>query len=102
MMGDTEGGLVAHTHDGLRAFRVLTTPWGRDAVQVGLGMRGLPPFYCTCIPVFHNARRRNDPGAWKQALDNASAQLEHQYGRITNLELLLKYGDKVGLSLRDV
>ncbi len=28
-------------------------------------------------------------------MDNAHAQLEHQYNRIQNLELLLKYGDKV-------
>ena len=39
--------------------------------------------------------RRNDVGEWKRSLDNASAQLEHQYLRILNLELLLKYGDKV-------
>ncbi|MEW5300222.1 MAG: hypothetical protein WDW36_003167 [Sanguina aurantia] len=39
--------------------------------------------------------RRNDPIAWKAALDNAGSQLEHQYLRILNLELLLKQGDKV-------
>lgn len=39
--------------------------------------------------------RRNDVGEWKRSLDNASAQLEHQYLRILNLELMLKYGDKV-------
>ncbi len=39
--------------------------------------------------------KRNDPNAWKAALDNAHAQLEHQYTRIQNLELLLKNGDKV-------
>jgi pre-mRNA-splicing factor SPF27 len=39
--------------------------------------------------------KRNDFNAWKSALDNAHAQLEHQYLRILNLELLLKYGDKV-------
>jgi hypothetical protein len=40
--------------------------------------------------------KRNDFNAWKSALDNAHSQLEHQYLRILNLELLLKYGDKVG------
>lgn len=30
--------------------------------------------------------------AWGKACDNAHAQLEHQLNRITNLELLLKYG----------
>ncbi len=39
--------------------------------------------------------RRNDVGEWKRSLDNASSQLEHQYLRILNLELMLKYGDKV-------
>jgi len=38
--------------------------------------------------------KRSDLGAWRAALDNASAQLEHQGARIANLELLLKYGDK--------
>ncbi|KAK9806831.1 hypothetical protein WJX72_004086 [[Myrmecia] bisecta] len=36
--------------------------------------------------------RRNDVAAWKQALDNAHSQLEHQYNRLLNLELLNKYG----------
>lgn len=36
--------------------------------------------------------RRNDPAAWKAALDNAHCQLEHQYNRLLNLELLLKFG----------
>eukprot|EP00798_Chlamydomonas_sp_ICE-L_P014476 gene14476-20500_t len=38
---------------------------------------------------------RNDIGEWKKALDNAGSQLEHQHLRILNLELMLKYGDKV-------
>ncbi|KAG2431352.1 hypothetical protein HYH02_013342 [Chlamydomonas schloesseri] len=38
--------------------------------------------------------RRGDVGAWRLALDNAGAQLEHQHLRILNQELLLKYGDK--------
>jgi pre-mRNA-splicing factor SPF27 len=40
--------------------------------------------------------KRHDFGAWKASVDNAYSQLEHQYLRITNLELMLKYGDKVG------
>ncbi|KAL4428227.1 hypothetical protein ABPG75_002316 [Micractinium tetrahymenae] len=36
--------------------------------------------------------RRNDFNAWRAALDNAYAQLEHQYNRLLNLELLLKFG----------
>ena len=33
-----------------------------------------------------------DPAAWRAALANAKAQLEHQHLRVLNLELLLKYG----------
>lgn len=44
--------------------------------------------------------KQNDPNAWRGALDNAHAQLEHQYLRIMNLEMLLKYGDKVRGALR--
>eukprot|EP00200_Dunaliella_tertiolecta_P003457 CAMPEP_0202339624 /NCGR_PEP_ID=MMETSP1126-20121109/1407_1 /ASSEMBLY_ACC=CAM_ASM_000457 /TAXON_ID=3047 /ORGANISM="Dunaliella tertiolecta, Strain CCMP1320" /LENGTH=305 /DNA_ID=CAMNT_0048930203 /DNA_START=757 /DNA_END=1674 /DNA_ORIENTATION=+ len=40
------------------------------------------------------ASKQNDPGSWRSSLDNAHAQLEHQYLRILNLDLLLKYGDK--------
>mmetsp|Transcript_17542 Transcript_17542/g.30100 ORF Transcript_17542/g.30100 Transcript_17542/m.30100 type:complete len:311 (+) Transcript_17542:63-995(+) len=38
--------------------------------------------------------RTNDVNAWKSSVENAHSQLEHQYNRIQNLELLLKYGDK--------
>jgi pre-mRNA-splicing factor SPF27 len=36
----------------------------------------------------------NDVQDWKQALDNAEAQLEHQGNRVMNLELLAQYGSK--------
>jgi len=36
--------------------------------------------------------KRGDVAAWRSALDNANAQLEHQLNRIANLELLLKFG----------
>ncbi len=36
--------------------------------------------------------QRNDLAAWRAAIDNAHAQLEHQYNRIQNLELMLKFG----------
>lgn len=36
--------------------------------------------------------RRNDYNAWRSTVDNAHAQLEHQYLRIVNLEIMLKYG----------
>jgi pre-mRNA-splicing factor SPF27 len=36
--------------------------------------------------------KTNDYSAWLAASNNAHAQLEHQLNRITNLELLLKYG----------
>jgi pre-mRNA-splicing factor SPF27 len=39
--------------------------------------------------------KRGDLGAWKQAVENANSQLEHQHLRILNQELLLKHGDKV-------
>jgi len=41
------------------------------------------------------ASKKHDLGAWKACVDNAHSQLEHQYLRIVNLELMLKYGDKV-------
>ena len=40
------------------------------------------------------ASRRSDPGAWRAALDNARAQLEHQHTRLLNLELLLQHGPR--------
>jgi len=46
------------------------------------------------------ASKQNDYGAWRSAVDNANAQLEHQYLRILNLDLLLKYGDKVRMWAR--
>ncbi|EIE27254.1 breast carcinoma amplified sequence 2 [Coccomyxa subellipsoidea C-169] len=38
--------------------------------------------------------RRNDVAAWKAALENAHSQLEHQYNRLLNMELLLQFGPK--------
>ncbi|GLI68509.1 hypothetical protein VaNZ11_012953, partial [Volvox africanus] len=38
--------------------------------------------------------RRGDVNAWREALNNAHSQLEHQHLRILNQELLLKHGDK--------
>lgn len=36
--------------------------------------------------------KQNDFGAWRKATDNAHSQLEHQYNRLLNLELLLRFG----------
>ncbi|GIL90544.1 hypothetical protein Vretimale_17507 [Volvox reticuliferus] len=38
--------------------------------------------------------RRGDVNAWRESLNNAHSQLEHQHLRILNQELLLKHGDK--------
>lgn len=38
------------------------------------------------------ASQQNDFGAWRAATDNAHSQLEHQYNRLLNLELLLRFG----------
>jgi pre-mRNA-splicing factor SPF27 len=35
-----------------------------------------------------------DPATWRAALDNARAQLEHQAGRLLNLELLAVHGPR--------
>ncbi|XP_064383841.1 pre-mRNA-splicing factor SPF27-like [Halichondria panicea] len=35
--------------------------------------------------------QKNDIGAWQESVDNSMAQLEHQAGRIINLELLSQY-----------
>lgn len=49
---------------------------------------------CHIVPGLHRSlqNKRGDPSAWLSACNNANAQLEHQLNRITNLELLLKYG----------
>lgn len=41
------------------------------------------------------AAQWTNPDAWRAALDNASAQLEHQHNRLVNLELMLKFGPEV-------
>lgn len=38
------------------------------------------------------AGRASDLTAWNDAVDNSEAQLEHQLNRITNLNLMTKYG----------
>ncbi|CAB3978094.1 Pre-mRNA-splicing factor SPF27 [Paramuricea clavata] len=40
--------------------------------------------------------QKNDLTAWQEAVDNSSAQLEHQATRICNLELLSTYGARHG------
>ncbi|KAI7836667.1 hypothetical protein COHA_009443 [Chlorella ohadii] len=61
----------------------------------------LPPLPETRFKAMDTARysldpppptKRSDHNAWRAALDNAHAQLEHQYNRLLNLELLLKFG----------
>lgn len=38
----------------------------------------------------HN--RQNDPAAWRQAVQNAQSQLEHQANRLDNVELFQQHG----------
>lgn len=38
------------------------------------------------------ANKQNDFSAWRKATDNAHSQLEHQYNRLLNIELLLRFG----------
>ncbi|XP_065891437.1 pre-mRNA-splicing factor SPF27-like [Dysidea avara] len=40
------------------------------------------------------AGQKNDFNAWQDAVNNSCAQLEHQAGRIINLELLSQYGSQ--------
>ncbi|KAG0559405.1 hypothetical protein KC19_10G102000 [Ceratodon purpureus] len=56
---------------------------GKAPVSLDLSRYGLEP------PPLN---RRNDIGAWKNAVQNAKAQLQHQTLRLENLELMLKYG----------
>jgi len=44
------------------------------------------------------ADKRDDLGAWQQAVDNAHTQLETQYLRLVNLDLLSKYGPNAWLT----
>uniref|UniRef100_A0A7S0MSM4 Pre-mRNA-splicing factor SPF27 n=1 Tax=Pyramimonas obovata TaxID=1411642 RepID=A0A7S0MSM4_9CHLO len=64
----------------------------QELKRVGLGA-SLAPMDQTRFRLDPPAlNRRNDVNAWKQALNNAHSQLEHQALRLTNLELLFKYG----------
>ncbi|KAK3238373.1 hypothetical protein CYMTET_51609 [Cymbomonas tetramitiformis] len=70
-----EGSMIADEMDRVAANQKLTAI---DTARYALQQ---PPL-----------NRRNDVGAWKQAVNNARAQLEHQALRLTNLELLAKFG----------
>jgi hypothetical protein len=59
---------------------------------VGAG-KSLPPMDMTRFALTPPpTERANDLGAWRTATANARAQLEHQSVRLTNLELLFKFG----------
>jgi pre-mRNA-splicing factor SPF27 len=53
----------------------------------------LPLSYCNQLERPPKADQQ-DPAAWEKALNNASAQLEHQNTRILNLELYSKFGQQ--------
>merc|ERR1712146_471104 len=42
--------------------------------------------------------KQGDPAAWRRAVENAEAQLEHQSTRLINLELLQKHGTNAWLA----
>ena len=42
--------------------------------------------------------KQGDPTAWRRAVENAEAQLEHQSTRLINLELLQKHGTNAWLA----
>lgn len=68
---------------------------GRPCVQNDLAGRGSDSSLlglCPLTPTQNTQSKAHDLNAWTKACDNAHAQLEHQMNRITNLELLLRYG----------
>lgn len=64
--------------------------------QPALTVAVRPHHHCRCCSlltcVSHPQNKANDYSAWLAASNNAHAQLEHQLGRIANLELLLRFG----------
>lgn len=67
---------------------VLQAEWER--VRADTPMAELDKGRYKCAPPPDN--RRNDVTAWHSSLDNAHSQLEHQYNRMLNMELMLAYG----------
>ena len=49
-----------------------------------------------------SAGKMTDVQAWNEAVDNSWAQLEHQYIRICNLDLMKKYGSECWKSYNNV
>lgn len=82
-------GLLA---DGWSAVLQPESLVAQELQRVGAG-QSLPPMDMTRFALTPPpAERANDLGAWKTANANARAQLEHQAVRLTNLELLFKFG----------